>query len=76
LQAIYFALGLAIFVLACSLWVTEYRSHHFPTRCQSRQARCSHQASHLASSVLATQFFQSLTACILTYSSSNVVGNQ
>jgi hypothetical protein len=30
LQAFYFALGLAIFVLACSLWVTEYRSEHFP----------------------------------------------
>ena len=32
LQAFYFALGLAIFVLACSLWVTEYRSAHFPSR--------------------------------------------
>ncbi len=32
LQAFYFALGLAIFVLACSLWVTEYRSVHFPAR--------------------------------------------
>jgi hypothetical protein len=32
LQAFYFALGLAIFVLACSLWVTEYRSYHFPAR--------------------------------------------
>jgi len=32
LQAFYFALGLAIFVLACSLWVTEYRSYHFAAR--------------------------------------------
>jgi hypothetical protein len=32
LQAFYFALGLAIFVLACSLWVIEYRSNHFPAR--------------------------------------------
>jgi hypothetical protein len=32
LQAFYFALGLAIFVLACSLWVTEYRSYHFTAR--------------------------------------------
>ena len=32
LQAFYFALGLAIFVLACSLWMTEYRSVHFPAR--------------------------------------------
>ncbi len=32
LQAFYFALGLAIFVLSSSLWMTEYRSHHFPTR--------------------------------------------
>ena len=32
LQAFYFALGLAIFGLACSLWVTEYRSSHFPAR--------------------------------------------
>ena len=32
LQAFYFALGLAIFVLAFSLWVTEYRSAHFPAR--------------------------------------------
>jgi hypothetical protein len=32
LQAFYFALGLAIFVLACSLWVTEYRSDHFQAR--------------------------------------------
>ena len=32
LQALYFALGLAIFVLSSSLWMTEYRSHHFPTR--------------------------------------------
>ncbi len=32
LQAFYFALGLAIFVLSFSLWMTEYRSHHFPTR--------------------------------------------
>jgi len=27
LQAFYFALGLAIFVLSSSLWMTEYRSH-------------------------------------------------
>jgi hypothetical protein len=32
LQAFYFALGLAIFVLSSSLWMREYRSHHFPTR--------------------------------------------
>ncbi len=32
LQSFYFALGLAIFVLSCFLWMTEYRSHHFPTR--------------------------------------------
>jgi hypothetical protein len=32
LQAFYFALGLAIFALACSLWVTEYRSDRFPAR--------------------------------------------
>ena len=32
LQSFYFALGLAIFVLSCSLWMTEYRSHYFPTR--------------------------------------------
>ena len=32
LQSFYFALGLAIFVLSSSLWMTEYRSHHFPTR--------------------------------------------
>jgi hypothetical protein len=32
LQAFYFALGLAIFVLSSFLWMTEYRSHHFPTR--------------------------------------------
>jgi hypothetical protein len=32
LQAFYFALGLAIFVLSCSLWMTEYRRYHFPTR--------------------------------------------
>ncbi len=32
LQAFYFALGLAIFVLSSSLWMTEYRSRHFPTR--------------------------------------------
>ena len=31
LQAFYFALGLAIFVLACYV-VTEYRSYHFPAR--------------------------------------------
>ena len=32
LQAFYFALGLAIVVLSCSLWMIESRSHHFPTR--------------------------------------------
>jgi hypothetical protein len=32
LQAFYFALGLAIFVLASYLWVTEFRSGHFPAR--------------------------------------------
>jgi hypothetical protein len=32
LQSFYFALGLAIFVLSSSLWMTEYRSHHFSTR--------------------------------------------
>lgn len=32
LQSFYFALGLAIFVLSCSLWMIEYRSHLFPTR--------------------------------------------
>jgi choline dehydrogenase len=32
LQNFYFALGLSIFVLACSLWVTEYRSYHIPAR--------------------------------------------
>ena len=32
LQTFYFALGLAILVLSCSLWVTEYRKDHFPGR--------------------------------------------
>ena len=32
LQAFYFALGLAICALASSLWMTEYRSDHFPAR--------------------------------------------
>jgi len=32
LQAFYFVLGLAIFALSSFLWMTEYRSHHFPTR--------------------------------------------
>lgn len=32
LQAFYFALGLVIVVLSCSLWMTEYRSSHFPIR--------------------------------------------
>jgi hypothetical protein len=32
LQAFYFALGLAIFVLASYLWMTEFRSDHFPAR--------------------------------------------
>ncbi|MGB8345838.1 MAG: hypothetical protein WCD86_13205 [Ktedonobacteraceae bacterium] len=31
LQTFYFVLGLAIFVLSSFLWMTEYRSHHFPT---------------------------------------------
>jgi hypothetical protein len=31
LQVFYFALGLAIFVLAATLWMTEFRSQHFPT---------------------------------------------
>ena len=32
LQAIYSVLGLMIFGLATYLWMTEYRSHHFPGR--------------------------------------------
>jgi hypothetical protein len=32
LQAFYFALGLAIFVLAATLWMTEFRSQHFPVK--------------------------------------------
>jgi hypothetical protein len=32
LQSFYFALGLVIFILSSSLWMTEYRSHHFPIR--------------------------------------------
>ena len=32
LQAFYFALGLAIFVLAVTLWMTEFRSQHFPVK--------------------------------------------
>jgi hypothetical protein len=32
LQSFYFALGLAIFVLSSSLWTSEYRRYHFPTR--------------------------------------------
>ena len=31
LQAFYFTLGLAIFVLSSSLWMTEHRSQHLPT---------------------------------------------
>ena len=30
LQVFYFALGLAIFALAAILWMTEFRSQHFP----------------------------------------------
>ena len=32
LQAFYFALGLTIFVLAATLWMTEFRSQHFPVK--------------------------------------------
>ncbi len=32
LQVFYFALGLAIFVLAAMLWMTEFRSEHFPAK--------------------------------------------
>lgn len=32
LQVLYFSLGLAIFTLSSSLWMTEYRSLHFPGR--------------------------------------------
>jgi hypothetical protein len=32
LQSFYFVLGLVIFVLSSSLWMTEYRSRHFPVR--------------------------------------------
>jgi hypothetical protein len=32
LQAFYFMLGLVIFVLSTSLWMTEYRRYHFPAR--------------------------------------------
>jgi hypothetical protein len=32
LQVFYFALGLAIFVLALILWMTEFRSQHFPVK--------------------------------------------
>ena len=32
LQVFYFVLGLAIFALATSLWMTEYRSHSFLIR--------------------------------------------
>jgi hypothetical protein len=32
LQVFYFALGLAIFVLAATLWMTEFRSQHFPVK--------------------------------------------
>ena len=31
-QALMSGLGLAIFVLACTLWLSEYRRQHFPTR--------------------------------------------
>jgi hypothetical protein len=36
LQVFYFALGLAIFVLAAALWLTEFRSQHFPVKHISR----------------------------------------
>jgi hypothetical protein len=32
LQVFYFALGLVIFVLAAILWMTEFRSQHFPVK--------------------------------------------
>ena len=32
LQVFYFTLGLAIFVLATILWMTEFRSQHFPVK--------------------------------------------
>ena len=32
LQVFYFALGLTIFVLAIILWMTEFRSQHFPVK--------------------------------------------
>jgi hypothetical protein len=32
LQGFFFVLGLAIFGLASSLWMTEYRGYHFPAR--------------------------------------------
>jgi hypothetical protein len=32
LQVFYFALGLAILVLAVRLWMTEFRSQHFPVK--------------------------------------------
>lgn len=32
LQAFFFALGLAIFVLAVALWMAEFRRRHFPVR--------------------------------------------
>jgi hypothetical protein len=32
LQVFYFALGLAIFVLAAILWMTEFRNQHFPIK--------------------------------------------
>jgi hypothetical protein len=32
LQVFYFALGLAIFVLALILWMNEFRSQHFPVK--------------------------------------------
>ena len=36
LQLFYFALGLAIFVLAIILWMTEFRSQHFPVKHMSQ----------------------------------------
>ncbi|GHO65424.1 hypothetical protein KSC_043160 [Ktedonobacter sp. SOSP1-52] len=32
LQSFYFVLGLAIVMLSSSLWMTKYRSHHFPIK--------------------------------------------
>ena len=32
MQVFFFSLGLAIFVLAATLWMTEFRSQHFPVK--------------------------------------------